>query len=300
MRLLITSLSFFISLSSLSQESLLLGEIRHDEVQPEKTSKGIQKISIYQFRYKKNNHYKDSTLQGVQDFSEEGLKVKRISFFGKKNQHYINSHYEYNASGSVVKRKEILHADGDLTAQLSTFEYNAAGQLVRQITSLASITYDYFQDGRLKTKTYYYNERGGFGDSEPWIHYFIYNGAQQLIHVDTDTTSDEQTSFYNEKGELIRHDYYPGFAYTTYTYDERGNCTKQVDYEMGKKDWDSTVFEFAYDSKDRLILSSSSNKRGKINRDQKWVYTQDGNVDYIIEYKRNRPKLLYRYYYDYY
>ena len=297
MRLIITILFLFTQLSTIfSQESLLLGEQKLDEIKPQKVSPEIQKISIYQFKHRKRRTYKDSTLQGIQQYDENGLLTERLSFYGKKNESFVKYGYDYDKTGNVTVYKRRVQNNEGITLQTASFAYDSNNRVKKQIISLATIEYDYHEDDRLEKKTYYFS--GGGSDTEPWIHYFFYNKNKQLIHVDTDSTSDEQTSFYNEDGELIMHEFYPGYGYSTYAYDDDGNCTRQVDYEKVKEDWDSTVYLFEYDEKNRLTHTSSSNKRGKIWRDQKWVYFEDGRINYIIEYKRNRPKWLYRYYYE--
>ena len=299
MKFLLLYLFLSIGYITISQESLLLGEIKLDELKPEQRNDDVKKILIYEYKFKKRGNYKDSTLQGFQDFSEEGYLLNRNSFFGRKLRNSVRHSYTYDADGNVLQYEQLFSSGEGLNARIATFQYNQAGRAVEQQVSLATIRYAYHADGRLKTKSYYYNNRGAL-DTEPWTHYYFYNEDKQLIHVDTDENSEQQTSYYDDQGNLVRHDYYPGYAYTTYKYDDQGNCIRQVDFEKDKNDWDSTVFQYNYDAKGRLILSSSSNKRGKIQRDQEWVYNEKGQIDHIIEYKRDRPKRLYRYFFEYY
>ena len=109
-----------------------------------------------------------------------------------------------------------------------------------------------------------------------------------------------QTSFYNHLNQLVKHDYYPGIAYTTYEYDTLGMCSRQVDYELGKKDWDSTVYVYNYDTEGRLIRSSSSKKKGKITTDQEWIFNQKGQVIQEIIYQKGKKRWIYEYTYEYY
>lgn len=299
MKLIISLFLLTLCYIPFAQESLLLGEIKLDEIQTEKDTNGVEQVVIYGMKYKKNGHYKDSVVKGVLDYSHSGDLVMKTLYGGKKNQNSYVKKYQYDLYGYVTSYDFQVTTKNGVNGQSNDFFYNTKHQVTKQVITLATIAYSYYPDGRISKKMYYYNNRGET-DTEPWTILFEYDQNKNLIHADTDTSGNIQTSFYDDKGQLIRHDYYPGVAYTTYKYDSTGNCIKQTDYELGKKDWDSTVYLFAYDTEGRLISSSSSDKRGKISKDQEWVYNSKGQLVMEVFYKRNKPKWINRYNYTYY
>ena len=291
--------AFLLSFSSLrAQESLLLGEMKLDEIQTQIRKDNVQKVLIYGSRYKKNGVYKDSTFKGFEDYSNEGELLNRTTFGGKKDEISYTKKYAYNKDHLVTKYDFLISGNGEIIGQSSDFTYYQ-DRISKQIISLANISYYYYEDSRIKSKSYYYNNRGEI-DSEPWTIWFIYDENKNLIDADNDTSNQKQTMFYNENMQMIKNDYYPGVAYSTFAYDQKGNCTRQVDYEMGKKDWDSTVFIFQYDDKNRLIRSATENNKGKLMVEKDWKYNAKGQLLYELYYKKNKPKYIYRYSYEYF
>jgi hypothetical protein len=299
MKQLLTIAILLMTLTVNSQESLLLGEIKLDEIQPQKGDENLEIVMIYGKKYKKNGYYKDSINKGSIYYNSRGDLLENTTFSGKKNRNKYVKKYLYDLFGNVTSFDYQISTDGVVIGKTVDFFYNDRGKLTRQVISLANITYNYNTSGKLSSKKYYYNN-GNDTFGAPWSIYFKYDENGNLIHADHDTSGNVQTSFYNDKNQLIRHDYYPGVAYSTYFYDEQSNCVKQIDYEIGKKGWDSTAFVFAYDKADRLIMSSSSNKKGKISIDQEWIYFEDGRLKAEIFYRKNKKKWVNRYYYEYY
>jgi hypothetical protein len=291
--LIILSVRIF---SAHTQESLLLGELKSDEIQIDIRTDHVKKALIFGYKYKKKNNYKDSTIKGIEDYSMKGELTNRTTFGGKKNQTSYSKKYGYDSQSNVISYDYIISGNGETIGQTADFFYSSK-RLTRQVISLANINYNYHPDGRLKSKAYYYNNRGEI-DSDPWTIWFVYDDNKNLIHADADTTKGIQTSFYNEKNELIKHDYYPGVAFSTFSYDENGNCSKQVDYELGKKDWDSTIFIFQYDDKNRLVRSSRQVKKGKVRVDKDWKYNAQDQLEYELFYRKGKPKYIYKYYYE--
>lgn len=285
-----------ISSITMGQESLLLGELRTDEIKPSRIDEKFNKCLIIGYKYKKKGNHKDSTIVGIEDYSKKGELVCRTTFSGKKNRDSYKKTYHYDRQGNVIGYEYLITRGGTVLGQTVDFTYDHANQLSSQTISLATIRYSYYPDGRLLYKSYFYNNRAQ-EDSEPWKIYFEYDEKNNLIHADTDTTGNLQTSFYNDKNELIQHDYYPGVAFSTYKYNDNKNCIRQVDYERGRKDWDSTVFIFAYDNRGNLIQSSSSGKNGKIYLDRQWEYNSDGMLVSEIAYVKNKARKIYFYYY---
>lgn len=298
MKYLLIPLLLLTLTQSFGQESLLLGELKLDEIQTELRSDGTEKIMIYGSKYKNSGVYKDSTLKGFMDYSKDGELLNRTSFGGKNNAVKYTRKYKYDDQHRVLSFDYIISGNGEIIGQTSDFIY-VGDYLARQIISLANIAYNYHPDGRIKSKSYYYNNKGEI-DTKPWILWFIYNEDNNLINADPDSTSDLQTMFYNDNGQLIKNDYYPGVAYSTFEYDNNGNCTRQVDYEFGKKDWDSTVFVFNYDPENRLIRSGTENKKGKVLVEKDWKYNSKGQLEYELFYQGNKPKYIYRYNYSYF
>lgn len=294
-----TVLLIIISLTVYGQESLLLGEIKLDEIQPKKNLHNVETVTIYGMKYKKRGNYKDSIVKGTIEYLSSGLMMENVVFGGKKNRDRYIKKYDYDAYGNIVAYDNMYMSKGGILNRRSTYSYNNENQVIAQEISLANIVYSYFPDGRLKTKSYYYNNNG-VKDTEPWTTYFIYDQDKNLIHADTDTSKWEQTSFYNENNQLILHNYYPGIAYSTYRYDSTGNCIRQVDYEKGKKDFDSTVFTFEYNDQGQLTKSSTQNRRGKIIPEKEMFYDEKGQKIAEIFYQRGKPKWLNRYQYLYY
>ena len=258
---LFSVLLLFVSVAT-AQETLLLGEQQEHEVYFEARTDGIEKVNIYSSKYRKKGNYKDSSLVGFEIYNKKGEMIGKTNYSGSGSKAtYSQFSYDYQ-DGRMTAFHFIQTSPAGNFGRQGEFEYNSDGLLIYQSHSMANIKYAYYTDGRKKTKSYFYNNKGA-SDSEPWIHYYLYDDSLNLIHVDTDKESKKQTSFYNDKNELIRHDYYPGFAYSTYEYDAKGNCTKQVDFELGKKDWDSTVFVYAYNNEGKITTSGTLNKKGK-------------------------------------
>ncbi|MCB9223110.1 MAG: hypothetical protein H6582_02945 [Crocinitomicaceae bacterium] len=277
----------------MTQESLLLGEIKLDEIQTELRYDQAEKVQIYGSRYNKKNIYKDSTLKGFENYSKDGELLDRTTFGGKNDQVSYSKKYRYDDKHRVVAYDFIISGNGDIIGQTADFLY-IGNRLNKQVISLANIHYNYYSDGRLRSKSYYYNNRGEI-DAEPWILWFIYDDNKNLIHVDADSSTDVQTMFYNEANLLIKNNYYPGVAYSTFSYDEKGNCIRQADFEMGKKDWDSTIYIFQYDSKNRLVRSGTENKKGKLIVEKDWKYNEKDQLVYELFYHKSKPKYIYRY-----
>ena len=289
-------LSLFIA-SSISQETLLLGEQKLEEIYFTPRADQVEKVSIYSSKYKKKGNYKDSTLKGIENYDKHGFLTAKTSYSGKgAKMSYSQYSYEYHNENMVAYRFIYTSASGNF-GRSGNFEYLPNGKLKLQEHSMANIKYGYFSDGRLKTKTYFYNN-GDVEDTEPWIHYYIYDDSLNLIHVDTEKDSKKQTSFYDDNNNLIKHDYYPGFAYTTYTYDKKGNCIGQIDYEQGKKDWDSTIFKYEYNENGQIIKSSSSNKKGKIEINETFTYDAKGRLKSLIYFRKNKAKVIKKYVYQ--
>ena len=281
------------------QESLLLGEIKIEDIQPEKNLHHAETVTIYGRKYRKKGNYKDSTVKGKIEYLSSGLLMEKIVYGGKKNRDRYGKKYSYDESGNVIEYNNWVQSGGSYHNRRATFTYNIKNQVVSQEISLANIVYTYFPDGRLKTKSYFYNNNG-VQDTEPWTTYYIYDEQKNLIHADTDTSKWQQTSFYNEDNQLILHNYYPGVAYSTYKYDSLGNCIRQVDYERGKKDFDSTVYIFEYNPEGQITKSSTLNKRGKVIPEKELFYDEKGQIIAEIFYRRGKPKWLNRYQYLYY
>src|SRR5690606_9760219 len=107
--------------------------------------------------------------------------------------------YKYDGNGKVIQFDNMTIESGSINNKRAEFSYNAKGQVTEQVISLATINYNYFPDGRLKTKAYHYNKAGGTGN-DPWTIYFIYDENKRLMHADSDSNSTVQTSFYNVAG----------------------------------------------------------------------------------------------------
>jgi hypothetical protein len=298
MKILLVPLFILVSNTMTAQESLLLGELKLDEIQTEIRKDGVEKAWIYGAKYNKKGIYKDSTLKGFQHYSVEGELLDRSTFSGSKDKVKYTRKYEYDDQSRVISYDFIISGNNEVISQRSDFLYSG-DFLARQVISLANIHYSYHEDGRLKAKAYYYNNKGEL-DTKPWTIWFIYDENKNLINADPDSTLDNQTMFYNEENQLVKNDYYPGIAYSTFEYDQAGNCIRQVDYEVGKKDWDSTVYIFQYDTENRLVRSGKENKKGKLFVDQDWKYNAEGQLVYELFYRKNKPKFIYRYSYDYF
>lgn len=281
------------------QESLLLGELKLDEISPQKRTDGVKKILIYGMKYKKRGNYKDSSLQAIEDFSENGELLNRTTFGGRKGERSYKKSYTYDEQGNVTSFVNMAQGGMGVEARVANFVYNGKNQLVKQNISLANIVYEYFSDGRLKSKAYYYNN-GSESNTEPWFSYFFYDDSLNLVHVGSDSTYSSSTSFYDDKNQLILHDYYPGVAYSKYSYDERGLCIQQVDYEMGKKGWDSTQFFYHYNDARVLDQTSSINRKGKFSLERQRNFDKNGLLISEIFYRKRRPKRFYSYTYSYF
>lgn len=299
--LLIAAILCFISNSSNNhaQESLLLGEFKLDELMVPKRIDGAEKSVIYQYKYSRKNKYKDSVLVGIENYTTNGELLIRTSFYGKKQAYVIKKIYTYDKNSRLLTYEITQRTKAGVLGKYTAFEYNEKGQAIEQHTSLANIIYAYLKDGRLSSKAYFYQNKGEI-DSDAWFQYFEYDSLKNLIHVDNDTSGNVQTSFYDNQNRLIKHEYYLGVAYSTYKYNDRNDCIRQVDYSRNKRDWDSTVFVFDYDHEGRLIRSSSSAKNGKILKDREWNYNLDGQLTSEILYVKGKPNKRYRYFYSYF
>jgi hypothetical protein len=280
------------------QESLLLGELKLNAIQTTQGKKNLEEVIIYGKKYKNSGNYKDSVVKGTIYYSSRGNEINRTTYSGKNNENTYVRKYFYNLENKVVSIDNQMTTNGEVLGKSWEFYYNEDGLISRQIISLANITYNYSTEGKIKNKKYYYNNGNGtFG--EPFIILFEYDFLGNLIHADADTSGSLQTSFYNDKNELIRHDYYPAVAYTTYRYDENGNCIEQMDFEISNKGWDSIQYVFTYDSNNRL-LTSATTKKGKAYIDQEFIYFEDGRLKAEILYRKNKKRWVNRYYYQYY
>ncbi len=295
----ILCLLLFVSTSlGFAQESLLLGELKAEDIRFTPRTDGAEKITSYFFKVSKKEGYNASDIVGFEQYYENGLIRSKVSFNGKNKQNSNSFNYEYDGF-NMVRFSFLSISDNGNYGRQGEFTYDEFNRLVLQKHSLANIRYEYYPDGRMKTKAYYYDNKGE-SETEPWINYYFYDNQLNLIHVDPDPKSTSQTSFYNDKNELIKHDYYPGIAYSTYAYDSVGNCIQQVDYEMGKKHWDSTKFLFTYNERGQLVTSGQMNKKGKIFLDEEHKYLPNGEPKEIIYFRKNKAKFVKHFNYEYF
>ena len=280
-----------------TQESLLLGELKAEDIYMTPRTDGAIKVATYIFKYSKKGIYTDSTITGFEQFGEDGLIKSKVNFTGKKRQNSNSFTYEFEGENMIRFSYLSISEDGNYGRQ-GEFSYDGEDFLIHQKHSLANIRYEYHSDGRMKTKSYFYDNKGE-AETEPWVNYFFYDDSLNLIHVDPDPNSTAQTSFYNDKNELIKHDYYPGVAYSTYAYDITGNCTKQVDYEMDNKGWDSIVYIFTYDQANKLVSSGQQDKKGNVFLDEKRIYLENDELKEIIYYRKNKPRFVKRFNYQF-
>jgi hypothetical protein len=296
MRIIFFTFFLFSALIAQNQETLLLGEQQVHEIYFESREDGIEKVSIYISKYRENGNYEDSTFTGFENYNRKGELVAKTNYSGK-GQKLVHSQYSYEyTEGNMTAFQFIQTSPSSNFGRQGDFKYTIDGLLIHQGHSLANIKYSYYADGRMKTKSYFYNNKGS-EETEPWIHYYMYDDSLNLIHVDTDKESTEQSSFFDERNELIRHDYYPGVAYSKYEYDQKGNCIKQLDFELGKKDWDSTVFIYSYRNDNQIASSGSLNKKGKLFLDTEFEYDAKGRLKAVLYLRRNKRKLIKKYFY---
>ena len=288
-----------ISIFGTSQETLLLGEQRAEEVYFIAHKDTVKKIAVYGYRYSKKANYKDSTLLKIEEYGTNGMLLAKVNIIGTKGDRWSKYNYTFNEKDEMISFQFLYNGPDGNYGKSGKFSYNAQGLLITQEHALANIKYDYHEDGRIKTKSYFYNN----GDSESsngWTDHYKYDENNNLIHVDQDASSNKQTTFYNDKNELVRNDYYPGVAYSTFTYDSLGNCNQQVDYELNKNDWDSTLYQFSYNSDNLLATTLSSKKKGRITVDEERFYDNRGRIIRIIVYRKNKKRALKKYFYENY
>jgi hypothetical protein len=298
MKLTFFAFAFTLGLNSFSQESLLLGEQMSKDVYFTPRVDRVSKVHFYISKYHKKGIYKDSLLVGFEDYDNSGFLISKSNFRGMgSKQTYQKFQYEYR-DGLMSSFAFMQTGVAGNFGRQGKFEYNEEGFISMQEHSLANIRYEYYEDGRLKTKSYFYNNKGT-EDSKPWVNYYLYDSLNYLKHVDTDPESQLQTSFHNSKGELIKNDYYPGVAYSTYEYDEIGNCTKQVDFELGKKDWDSLVYVFTYNPDNQLATSGNLDKKGRKSLTEEHTYNSKGQLETIYYYRKNKRKQVKKFFYNY-
>ena len=298
MRYIILSLFSLLSAVNWSQESLLLGEQKVEDVFFELRSDGVEKITKYISKYNKKGKYKDSTLIGFEDYNLDGTLASKTAIRGKGDKKtYQQFKYEY-VDQKMVSYFFMQTGQAGNFGRNGKFEYDQNGRLVLQEHSLANIRYDYYNDNRLKTKSYFYNNKGA-DESEPWVNYYIYDSLNHLKHVDTDPKSEKQTSFHNTKGELVKNDYYPGIAYSTYKYDEKGNCIEQVDFEIDKKGWDSITYVYTYMPNNKIATSGTKDRKGRVWLSEEHIYNEKGNLKEILYYRKNKRKTIKKFFYEY-
>jgi hypothetical protein len=298
MRYIIVLASSFILTASFAQESLLLGEQKSEDVYFEKKTDGVEKIIKYISKYKKKGNYKDSIMIGFEDYNPDGTLKSKTAIRGKGDKKtYQQFKYEY-ANEQMISFLFMQSGRDGSYGRNGKFEYDSEGRLALQEHSMANIRYDYHEDGRMKTKSYFYNNKGA-DESKPWVNYYLYDSLNHLKHVDTDPNSTKQTTFYNEKNELVKNDYYPGVAYSTYKYDEKGNCTEQVDYEVEKKGWDSITYIYTYMPDNKIATSGTKDKKGRIWLSEEHVYLENGNLKSILYYRKNKRKTIKKFFYEY-
>jgi hypothetical protein len=279
---------------------LLLGEQKADEVYFVPRKDSVKKIAVYGYRYHKKGKYKDSTLIKIEEYGTNGMLIAKVHIIGKKGDRWSRYNYTFNEKDEMVSFQYNYNGPDGNYGKSGDFEYNISGQLTLQVHSLANIKYTYYKDGRMKTKSYSYNN-GNSENRNGWTDFYIYDEKNNLIHVDQDSSSKKQTSFYNEKNELVRNDYYPGVAYSTFSYDENGNCSSQMDYELNDNDdWDSTLYRFNYNNENRLTTTASSKKKGRITLDEERVYDPNGRLLKIILYRKGKRRSVKKYFYESY
>lgn len=290
MKYIVFLILFSLTSALFGQESLLLGEQRLDEVYFEARTDGTQKINFYQSKYRGDKPKKDSTLVGFETYTKAGFIQSKASFTGKNGINTNTFNYDFQ-DGLMSEYSFLAISEEGNYGRAGEFSYDSKKRLILQKHALSDIKYSYAANGTLHTKSYFYNN-GDPTNSEPWVHYYFYDDNLNLIHVDTDPECKQQTSFYDEHNQLIKHDYYPGVAYSSYEYDSLGNCKIQRDYELVKNKWIEQTYCFSYDDKGNLISSGSLNKKGKCILSEERFYLQNGELDYIIYLKKGKRKWM--------
>lgn len=280
-----------------AQESLLLGELNSEDIYLKPRTDGAIKVSTYSFKYSKKGKYLDSTLVSFEQYDENGYISDKVSFSGKEGQNSNSFKYTFDKGKMMAFGFLSIHEQGNYGRQ-GEFNYDSKNRLIFQKHALANIHYAYYEHGGMRTKSYYYDNKESH-DTEPWVNYFIYDDSLNLIHVDTDEKSAGQTSYYNDKNELVKHDYYPGVAYSIYEYDLKGNCVKQIDYELDKKKWDSTVYVYGYNENNQLSSSGTEKRNGRVLIDEKRFYLANGELKEIVYYRKRKPRFIKRFIYQF-
>lgn len=296
MRKILSILIFLTSFSVECQESLLPGELKLEEIKIQPKAPELEKIEGYLAKYKKKKSPKDSVKVVTELYNHLGLLTSKTTVNPNNPAQFSKLSYGY-FNDQLVEYAWIQNNNGAIDGRTGTFKYDAKGRCIEQTHSLAIIKYSYDQEGKLTTKSYHYNN--GNASSEPWVHHYIYDDNGWLIHVAEDPESKEQTYFYDSTGQLILNDYYPGVAYSTYAYDEKGNCTQQVDFEMGKKGWDSTAYVFTYYPDGKIKSTGIVKKKNRVWNTEEYVYNARGEMSVVYYLRRNKRKRMKRFYFSY-
>jgi len=275
-----------------AQESLLPGELKLDEISIKAKSKDLQQVDGFLMKYKKGKLPKDSVKVVTELYNHLGLITSKVSVNPKNPAQFSKLSYGY-FNDKLVEYAWIQNNGAGVDGRTGNFKYDGKGRCIEQTHSLATIRYAYNDKGNLATKSYHYNNGGS--ETKPWVHYYLYDENDWLIHVSEDPDSKDQTYFYDSTGQLILNNYYPGVAYSSYEYDEKGNCTLQTDYEASKKGWDSTAYVFTYYPDGKIKTSGVLGKKGKVFLTEEYLYNKKGEMKCVYYFKRNKRKRMKRF-----
>lgn len=166
--------------------------------------------------------------------------------------------YSYDANRRTLERT--LSFNGEFGSR-TTFEYNAAGKLIKTTTIDAMdctegvCTYKYDDKGRLVET--FYDDMTDMGFDEESL--YSYNSQGKLIKFSFSSDADAyyETYEYNTKGERIKTYYYwvDSLSHIIHSsYNAQGALSEQIFYNEANQPTQKTVYQ--YDSKGNMVKLS--------------------------------------------
>ena len=204
----------------------------------------------------------------------------------------LASTHTYDKKGNVIKSvQKTTNPDGTVFSSTTVYTYDKQNRLTKQVDdfgfSVRTRTYAFDKAGKLTKETDVTVDEDNTRTSETTTHTYDEAGHEITLAVVsksslTGSGKRTLTSVYNSKGQLVKHtevDTRYGQTdreVTTYTYDKKGNKTKEViqsTYGDGTKE--SRTITSTYDDKGRLTKEVYADKTQWGAAKNTYVYAYD-------------------------
>lgn len=229
-------------------------------------------ISEWYRKYGSNNEY----LYYNCDFDKNN-NISKETYYYENGEAYNVSSYEYNAAQNLIRRTDNL-GDAELVR-----EYDASGNLIRESHDSGTFYYEnsfkYDLNNNVIEETY---------KTDDVYYKYLYdsngNKINDIIYDDDGSISSETQYKYDSNNNRIwlYRKYSIGTYEEVYTYDSNGNLIKEKlinTYEDGETYEHTKVYSYTYDSNGRIIEEmTKGEENNQIINVTKYTYDQYGNL----------------------